>query len=236
MGTIGAMMQPQAPVAPSAGLNTLQGAYGYKPTQPQGGMLGALGGMFNDQNRGRNLRIIGAALRQISHPEANSLDDLLAQLDQERQQQTQAAWQQTLQQHQLGEWKQQDQQTQDEGALADQAPESIRPFAHVAPHEYATGILGASLHPQMRTLSPQEVRAAGFQPGTVVQVNPATGEYNVQQNPYHPPAAMMGNGTDGGAFTPNPAGVAPPAVGSIEEGYRYNGGDPADPNSWSRVR
>ena len=49
--------------------------------------------------------------------------------------------------------------------------------------------------------------------------------------------SLFGDGQDGTGFTPNPAGVAaPPAVGTVEDGYRYNGGDPASPSSWSPVR
>jgi hypothetical protein len=30
--------------------------------------------------------------------------------------------------------------------------------------------------------------------------------------------------------------TAPPAVGTVEEGFRFKGGDPADPNSWEQVQ
>ena len=76
------------------------------------GLFAALGDAFNEQNRGRTLQLIGAGLRQISHPEANTLTDLIAQLDHERDQQMQRTWQQTMQEHQLGAWKQEDQDRQ----------------------------------------------------------------------------------------------------------------------------
>ena len=74
------------------------------------GMFAALGDAFNEQNRGRKLQLIGAGLRQISHPESNTLTDLIAQLDHERDQQMQRTWQQTMQEHQVGAWNSEDKQ------------------------------------------------------------------------------------------------------------------------------
>jgi hypothetical protein len=36
------------------------------------------------------------------------------------------------------------------------------------------------------------------------------------------------------AATPSPAGNAP-AVGTIKNGYKFNGGNPADKNSWEKI-
>lgn len=37
-------------------------------------------------------------------------------------------------------------------------------------------------------------------------------------------------------LAPVPYQPAPPAVGAVREGYRFNGGDPANPASWTKVR
>lgn len=49
------------------------------------------------------------------------------------------------------------------------------------------------------------------------------------------PGAGPGPGGQGTA-TPPPARPAPPRVGEVREGWRFNGGDPASPQSWSRVQ
>jgi hypothetical protein len=38
------------------------------------------------------------------------------------------------------------------------------------------------------------------------------------------------------APAPAPAGIAPPKVDEVRRGYRFKGGDPADPNSWERAQ
>lgn len=45
--------------------------------------------------------------------------------------------------------------------------------------------------------------------------------------------AQQLNASNGGGTA---APEAPPAVGAVEDGYRFKGGDPADPNSWEQVQ
>jgi hypothetical protein len=39
-----------------------------------------------------------------------------------------------------------------------------------------------------------------------------------------------------GAGAPGTSPAAPPPVGTVEDGYRFKGGNPADPNSWEQVQ
>jgi len=39
-----------------------------------------------------------------------------------------------------------------------------------------------------------------------------------------------------GGGAAKPAGPRPPSVGTVQSGYRFNGGNPADPNSWQKVQ
>ncbi len=118
------------------------------PMAPQqgGGLLGALSNMFGPKSGGRNWQIIGAALRQLDTG-GNDLDSLLARLDQERQQQMQMAWQQTLQQHQLGEWKAEDQQQQAAQDFVTSLPADQQPLARVNPGAIAAARIQAMAPP-----------------------------------------------------------------------------------------
>lgn len=49
-------------------------------------------------------------------------------------------------------------------------------------------------------------------------------------------AARASYGIEGGGATPVPAPAGPPAVGTVDGGYRFKGGDPAKPESWEKVQ
>ena len=52
--------------------------------------------------------------------------------------------------------------------------------------------------------------------------------------PKKPTTGLAGGGSGGSSFQ-EPAGRHGPAVGSVEDGYRYLGGDPSSPSSWEKA-
>lgn len=73
------------------------------------------------------------------------------------------------------------------------------------------------------------------------QTNPALAEQYLRNQAEGPP--MLGNNGDG-TFTiipramingGSPAPAAGPQPGTVEDGYRFRGGDPGDPNNWEPV-
>lgn len=168
-----------------------------KPKPRGRGLLGALGDAFGPQSGGRNWQIIGAALRQLNTG-GNDLSSLMERLEQERRDNMAMAWQAQLQNHQLADWKTQDRRTQNEDTLAAAVPPGPdHDLAVTMPHEYASARITEMVRPHMVDMTTAQLRARGYQPGTVGQINNQTGEVNVTQSPYHPPAAMIigGNNT-----------------------------------------
>lgn len=157
MGMFGVSLPPQQPTGPFSMMDPNAMSPAKPPTMtPQAqampqrtGMLGQLVGAFTGQNAGRNLRILGATLRQLGGgPQSNDLDSLLQQLQQQDQLRLQQNWQQTLQQRQQGEWKQEDADRQREQLSKDQInaviaalPSDQQALARLNPQAYVAGIM-----------------------------------------------------------------------------------------------
>ncbi len=85
-------------------------------------------------------------------------------------------------------------------------------------------------------VSDTELRLLQNSIGALERSNPEDLEYNLRrvQRIYD----EIVNGPEGqvqNASQPSPSAPAAPAAGTIEDGYRFKGGDPADPNSWEKV-
>lgn len=195
---------------------------------PRRGMFGsAFGNFMSNLMSSRGLQIAGAGLRQAGGVNG-ALDSVVAALDAQSRQASEDAyrksqqdWQQQVQGRQQQQWGREDQQNAAMDAFEASLPENQRMLFGINPEAF------------MRANAPSAWehfygRAGRIRPDGSVELG--------GRIPERPNQALFGNGTDGQIFTPNPAGVAAPQVGEVQEGYRYNGGDPADPNSWSAVR
>lgn len=81
----------------------------------------------------------------------------------------------------------------------------------------------------------QELIAAGYQPGTEGFVQAIRGVIN---NKYASDYVDESGNTRRRSALQLPGTAAPqggPAPGTVEEGYRFKGGNPADPNAWEKV-
>lgn len=91
----------------------------------------------------------------------------------------------------------------------------------------------------------QEVVAAGYQPGSP-EFQQEVGRIlkskysTVKTVPYNPGGGVAAYDTATGGITPivvpaQQAAQGGPQPGAVEDGYRFRGGNPADPNSWEQV-
>lgn len=233
MGAFG-MMAPRLPLAtaffgdpaPSDLGATSQGpAFAPQNKPPAGpaprqGLFGGIRAWLTPER----IALIGAGLRQAGGVNG-ALDQTLQRQMEATTAASQAAWQRSQQDHQQAQWKQDDRQTQDTDAFIASLPVEMQQIARIP----------GGLEAVMRQMAPTQWQHFYGRAG---RINPDGSTTLGGRIPEAPRAqvSMFGNGTDGSTFTPNPAGVAPPAVGAVEEGYRYNGGDPAEPSSWSQVQ
>lgn len=84
-----------------------------------------------------------------------------------------------------------------------------------------------------RMLTPQSVAILKR-----IGIDPETVEHGDINGTLWPGLSGGVSGSPSGPLTnPTPAGgqKAPPAVGTIQDGYRYKGGNPADPKSWEKL-
>jgi hypothetical protein len=196
------------------------------------GMLGNIGSALFGPQSSRMWLALGASAHDIAHG-TNTAQDLYAMLQDQQRQALQDAWQRQVQDRQRMQWGAEDR-------FAQSLPPNMQDLGIMDP----TGTAGAMIQSQTRSrprpMTADERRQWNLQPNTSASID-QYGTPNVVQQPYHPPInqwTVLG-GQDSGGFTPNPAGHAAstaPQVGEVQDGYRFNGGDPANPNSWSPVR
>ena len=217
------------------------GMLGFMPPQPQQstpltpeilaakarprGLLGNIGAFIGSPQGSQFFRSLGAVAHDIGHG-TNTFGDLMAQLEEQRRQMLQDAWMRQQQDRARMQWKVEDQQSQATDDFVHTLPPNLQALARVP----------GGLEMVMRQMQPAQWQHFYGRAGRINPDGTVTLGGRIPEAP-RAQVSLFGDGQDGTGFTPNPAGVAaPPAVGTVEDGYRYNGGDPASPSSWSPVR